>query len=68
MNHRWGYVNFKTSDNSKNLWFNALITFGEGWHNNHHARPKNYDFGSGTSGRWWEFDLGSKIVKLIKTN
>lgn len=68
MNHRWGYVNFKTSDNSKNLWFNALITFGEGWHNNHHARPMNYDFGSGTSGRWWEFDLGSKIIKLIKIN
>lgn len=67
MNHKWGYKNFKTSDNSGNLWINALFTFGEGWHNNHHARPGNYDFGSGTSGNWWEFDPGARIVELIRT-
>lgn len=66
MNHKWGYKNFETTDNSKNLWVNAIVTFGEGWHNNHHARPGNYDFGSGTSGKWWEFDVGARIIELIR--
>jgi stearoyl-CoA desaturase (delta-9 desaturase) len=66
MNHMWGYRNFVTSDNSRNLWFNAVFTFGEGWHNNHHARPGNYDFGSGTSGKWWEFDPAARIIELIR--
>ena len=66
MNHKWGYQNFKTSDQSRNLWINAIFTFGEGWHNNHHARPGNYDFGSGTSGKWWEFDPGARVVELIR--
>lgn len=66
MNHMWGYRNFETTDNSRNLWINALITFGEGWHNNHHARPGNYDFGSGTSGKWWEFDPAARVIELIR--
>jgi stearoyl-CoA desaturase (delta-9 desaturase) len=67
MNHKWGYQNFKTSDQSRNLWINAVFTFGEGWHNNHHARPGNYDFGSGTSGLWWEFDPAARIIDCIRT-
>ena len=66
MNHMWGYRNFETTDNSRNLWFNAIFTFGEGWHNNHHARPGNYDFGSGTSGKWWEFDPTARVIELIR--
>jgi stearoyl-CoA desaturase (delta-9 desaturase) len=66
MNHKWGYINFPTTDRSRNLWINAIFTFGEGWHNNHHARPGNYDFGSGTSGKWWEIDLGAKVINLIR--
>jgi stearoyl-CoA desaturase (delta-9 desaturase) len=66
MNHMWGYRNFVTTDNSRNLWINAVVTFGEGWHNNHHARPGNYDFGSGTSGKWWEFDMAARVIDLIK--
>ena len=66
MNHKWGYINFQTTDKSRNNWLNALFTFGEGWHNNHHARPGNYDFGSGTSGKWWEFDIGARVIELIK--
>jgi stearoyl-CoA desaturase (delta-9 desaturase) len=63
MNHKWGYENYATRDDSKNLWLNAIFTFGEGWHNNHHARPGDWNFGH----KWWEIDLGAQIIKLIKT-
>ena len=62
MNHQWGYITYSTNDNSRNLWINALFTFGEGWHNNHHARPGDYRFGK----KWWEIDLGARIIDLIK--
>ena len=39
-NHMFGYRNFDSDDNSRNLWWVALLTYGEGWHNNHHAFPK----------------------------
>lgn len=63
MNHKWGYKNYETTDNSKNLWINAIFTFGEGWHNNHHARPGEYNFGV----KWWEFDISAKIINFIRT-
>jgi len=51
--HRWGSRRFATRDNSRNNWFLALLTFGEGWHNNHHHFP-----GAARQGfRWWEIDL-----------
>ena len=51
--HRWGTRRFATSDNSRNNWFLAIITFGEGWHNNHHHFP-----GSARQGfHWWEYDV-----------
>lgn len=62
MNHKWGYRNFETNDNSRNLWINAIFTFGEGWHNNHHARPGNYSF----KAKWWEIDLGAWAIDRIK--
>lgn len=50
------YRNFDTNDRSvNNVWF-GLLGWGQGWHNNHHRYPGNFDFGSGTSGKWWEFD------------
>lgn len=61
-NHKWGYKNYETKDDSRNLWINAIFTFGEGWHNNHHARPSRYDFGV----KWWEFDPAARIIDLIK--
>jgi fatty-acid desaturase len=51
--HRWGYVNYRTSDDAKNLWWVALLSFGEGWHNNHHAHPYSARVGH----RWFEVDL-----------
>jgi sn-2 palmitoyl-lipid 9-desaturase len=51
--HITGYRSFaETSDNSQNLWWTALLTYGEGWHNNHHAHPN-----VAAAGRtWWEID------------
>ena len=37
--HFWGRRNFKSSDESRNVWLLSLISFGESWHNNHHAFP-----------------------------
>ncbi|MDE1958277.1 MAG: acyl-CoA desaturase [Xanthomonadaceae bacterium] len=51
--HRYGTRRFDTRDNSRNNALLALLTFGEGWHNNHHHFP-----GAARQGfRWWEFDL-----------
>lgn len=51
--HRFGSRRFETRDNSRNNVWLALLTFGEGWHNNHHHFP-----GSARQGfRWWEIDL-----------
>lgn len=50
--HVWGYRTFDSNDNSRNLWWAAILTYGEGWHNNHHAYPNVAKAGW----RWWEFD------------
>jgi len=74
--HMWGSRRFVTKDDSKNSWWVALLTFGEGWHNNHHAHPVSARHGLA----WYEFDptwielkLLSKIglvwdVKVAKAN
>jgi fatty-acid desaturase len=51
--HLWGTRRFKTRDDSTNLWWVALLTFGEGWHNNHHAHPVSARHGLA----WYEFDM-----------
>jgi stearoyl-CoA desaturase (delta-9 desaturase) len=51
-----GYRNFETNDNSRNNVIFGYLGWGQGWHNNHHHDPKSFDFGTGVSGKWWEFD------------
>jgi len=51
--HMWGSRRFPTGDTSKNSFWVALLTFGEGWHNNHHARPQSPHHGFA----WYELDL-----------
>lgn len=51
--HLMGYRNFHCDDNSRNLWWAALLTYGEGWHNNHHAFPNVAKAGL----KWWEIDM-----------
>jgi len=53
LSHLWGYANYETRDHSKNNWLVALLTSGEGWHNNHHAKPRCASHGH----RWWELDF-----------
>jgi stearoyl-CoA desaturase (delta-9 desaturase) len=53
---RIGYRNYDTRDNSVNNIILGYCGWGQGWHNNHHHQPASYDFGSGVSGRRWEWD------------
>jgi stearoyl-CoA desaturase (delta-9 desaturase) len=59
--HMWGYRTYKTKDRSTNLWWVALLSFGEGWHNNHHAFPRSARHGL----RWWELDLTYWTIRLM---
>jgi stearoyl-CoA desaturase (delta-9 desaturase) len=61
--HMWGYRNYETTDNSRNLWWVALLTYGEGWHNNHHALPRVASHGH----RWWEFDVTYLTIRLMES-
>jgi stearoyl-CoA desaturase (delta-9 desaturase) len=56
-----GYRNTETKDKSVNVVTNFPFTFGECWHNNHHADPKNPNYGR----KWWELDPNYLIIKLI---
>ncbi|PRH82698.1 acyl-CoA desaturase [Arenimonas caeni] len=64
LSHRWGRRRFATRDDSRNNALLALLTFGEGWHNNHHHYP-----GSARQGfTWWELDLtylGLRAMALL---
>ena len=65
-NHKlgWGYRTYNTNDNSVNSWWLAILFWGEGWHNNHHAEPRNWSFNR----KWWEFDMSGQVIKLVRTN
>jgi stearoyl-CoA desaturase (delta-9 desaturase) len=60
--HRWGYRNYETNDRSTNNWWVAILTNGEGWHNNHHAAPRACSQGH----RWWEVDLTFTFVRGLQ--
>ncbi len=60
--HIWGYRNYETTDRSRNLWWVALLSYGEGWHNNHHAYQRLARHGH----RWWEFDVTYMVIWSLK--
>jgi fatty-acid desaturase len=62
LSHMFGYQNYKTEEDSRNNWFVALITVGEGWHNNHHEDPS----AASVQHRWWELDLSYYEIKLFE--
>ncbi|MEW6277426.1 MAG: fatty acid desaturase [Candidatus Eremiobacterota bacterium] len=60
--HKFGYRSHRTNDLSTNCWWVALLTFGEGWHNNHHAYPASARHGL----RFWEVDVSYMAIKLFE--
>jgi len=60
--HLWGTRRFETRDDSRNNWWVALLTGGEGWHNNHHAHPVSARHGLA----WYEFDQNYIGIKLLE--
>ena len=62
LTHLFGYSNYDTHDHSRNNWLVALLTVGEGWHNNHHYDPAS----ASNQHRWWEFDVTYYQIKLLE--
>jgi len=60
--HIWGYRSYDTPDGSRNNWWVALLTWGEGWHNNHHAHPRRARMGL----TWFELDITYGIIRCLK--
>jgi stearoyl-CoA desaturase (Delta-9 desaturase) len=59
LSHMFGSRRYQTTDDSRNNWFLAIVTMGEGWHNNHH-----HYMGSANQGfKWWEIDLTYYILR-----
>lgn len=62
LSHVFGSQRYQTGDSSRNNFWLALITLGEGWHNNHHHYP-----GSTRQGfYWWEIDITYYILKFLE--
>jgi fatty-acid desaturase len=62
LGHNVGYTGHEIKDDSKNNLFFGYLLWGEGWHNNHHKNARNWKFGE----KWWEIDVVSNIIKLVK--
>jgi len=60
--HLWGTRRFKTTDDSTNSWWVALLSFGEGWHNNHHAHPRAARHGL----TWYEVDFNWYGIRALE--
>jgi stearoyl-CoA desaturase (delta-9 desaturase) len=59
--HRFGFRTYDTQDDSRNNWFLALITLGEGWHNNHHFCPASVRQGF----VWWQIDISYYVLRMM---
>jgi fatty-acid desaturase len=62
LGHGFGYRNYETKDKSTNNVLIAVLAWGEGWHNNHHAAPSEWNFRR----KWWEFDPGALCVAALR--
>jgi len=60
--HFWGSRPYDTGDHSTNLAWLSVPSFGESWHNNHHAFPTSAMFGI----KWWQVDLGYTFIRCLK--
>jgi stearoyl-CoA desaturase (delta-9 desaturase) len=62
LTHLYGYRSYQTAENSRNNWLVALVSNGEGWHNNHHADPAS----ASNAHRWWEFDGIYVVIRSLE--
>ena len=60
--HVWGTRRYATPDTSRNNWLMALLTLGEGWHNNHH----HYCASARQGFRWWEIDVTYYVLRGLQ--
>lgn len=60
--HKFGYKSHESDDESRNCWWVALVTYGEGWHNNHHACQYSARHGL----KWWEIDITWMSIRFLK--
>ncbi len=61
--HMFGYQSYESRDQSRNCWWVALLSFGEGWHNNHHAFPRSARHGLA----WWELDMNYMALRMLQS-
>jgi stearoyl-CoA desaturase (delta-9 desaturase) len=62
LSHLYGSQPHKTGDDSTNNWFVAMLTFGEGWHNNHHMVPTSARHGL----KWYQFDMNWIAIRIFE--
>jgi len=60
--HKFGYRSHETDDRSTNCWWVSLLTYGEGWHNNHHAAQSSARYGF----QWWELDITWLTIRFLQ--
>lgn len=60
--HMFGYQSYDSRDESRNCWWVAILSFGEGWHNNHHSFPRSARHGL----RWWELDVNFLTIRALQ--
>lgn len=61
--HKLGTKRYETVDDSRNNFLLALISWGEGWHNNHHRFPGRPNLGE----KWWELDVSWLVIKAVRS-
>lgn len=59
--HKYGYINFRLRNTSRNLLFIDVLMLGESYHNNHHKRPSAINFGK----RWHEIDPVYPVIRML---
>jgi stearoyl-CoA desaturase (delta-9 desaturase) len=60
--HTLGWQDHASKDSSVNNPALGVLVWGEGWHNNHHANPGNWQFGE----KWWQIDVAAYIIRMVK--
>jgi stearoyl-CoA desaturase (delta-9 desaturase) len=60
--HFFGRRRFEVEDQSTNVFWLALPSFGESWHHNHHAFPRSAVHGL----KWWEIDTSAMVIRAMK--